>query len=374
MLPYFLLVLIPLAFTYVAIDRSSSRRLICIGASGNPLIQNHNMALPVFFVFLCLMLACRNETVGRDVANYRYIFEVFTGQSMKDFDLFRTQSLYRLLNWTIGNVTDQNYQIFLTVVAMFTIAPIALLYCEDRRRSFMKIVLFVGMSTFVMLFSGIRQMMAVSLGIIAYMFVRKKKLLWFMLTALIALGFHHSAFMIILMYPLYHLRLKKNHLWFILPIMVMLFVFNTQIFGVMNTLLAQYDESYEAIQVMSTGAYMSLILFVAFAVFSYVVVDESQMDDELYGLRNFLLLTVVLQFFAPLHTLAMRMNYYYVIFLPITIAKFVDVPQANMKRIAKIAAVVITVYFLYDFISTIYTGYVTGVSALDTVPYIPFWK
>ena len=155
--------------------------------------------------------------------------------------------------------------------------------------------------------------------------------------------------------------------------MVAVFVFNAQIFGLLNTVLAQYDESYEAIQSASTGAYMSLILFAVFAVFSYIVPDESKMDAELFGLRNFLLLTVVLQCFAPLHTLAMRMNYYYIIFLPITIAKFVDVPQANMKRIAKIAAVIITAYFLCDFISTIYTGYVTGVSALDTVPYIPFW-
>ena len=117
----------------------------------------------------------------------------------------------------------------------------------------------------------------------------------------------------------------------------------------------------------------SLILFAAFAVFSYVVPDESKMDDELYGLRNFLLLTVVLQSFAPLHTLAMRMNYYYIIFLPITVAKFVDIPQTSMKRIAKVAALIITAYFLWDFVSTVYTGYVTGVSALDTVPYIPFW-
>ena len=318
------------------------------------------------------MLACRSEVIGTDTQAYHHIFDVYSQQPIKYFDLWRSESLFRLLNWIVSRFTE-NFQVFLAIVAAISLLPMAMLYCEDRRRSVMKMLLFVGMSTFVVLFSGIRQMLAVSLGVVAYMCVRKKKPIWFLLVSLAAVGFHHSAFMILPMYPLYHLRLKKNHLWFVLPIILAVFVFNSQIFGMLNTLLAQYDESYEAVQVMSTGAYMSLILFAVFAAFSYVVADETQMNEELYGLRNFLLLTVVLQCFAPLHTLAMRMNYYYIVFVPIAVAKFVDMPRPNLKRIAKIAAWVITAYFLWDFVSTLYTGYVTGVSALDTVPYIPFW-
>ena len=373
MIPYLLLIAIAALFIFVAVDRTESARpVLCIGSNRLDKIQRQNPALPVFFFLLFLMLACRSEVIGTDTQAYHHIFDVYGQQPIKYFDLWRSESLFRLLNWTVSRFTD-NFQVLLAVVAALSLLPMAMLYCEDRRRSVIKITLFVGMATFVVLFSGIRQMLAVSLGVVAYRCVRKKKWILFLLVFFIAVGFHHSAFMILPMYPLYHLRLKKNHLWFVIPIILAVFVFNSQIFGVLNTLLERYDESYEAVQASSTGAYMSLILFAAFAAFSYIVADETQMDEELYGLRNFLLLTVVLQCFAPLHTLAMRMNYYYIVFVPITVAKFVDIPRPSMKRIAEIAAWVITVYFLWDYISTIYTGYVTGVSALDTVPYIPFW-
>ena len=374
MLPYFLLIAIPLVFTFVAFDRKAeSGAALRIGFNRAEPVQQHNLALPVFFLLLFVMLACRSDQMGTDTQAYREAFEVYGQQSLKYFDLWRAESVFRFLNWVVYSATG-NFQIFLTIIAGITLLPIMVLYCEDRHRSFMKIIVFVGMSTFVMAFSGIRQMLAVSLGVLAYMCVRNRKPVVFLLVSLLALGIHHSAFMILLMYPLYHLRLKKNHLWFVVPAVIAVFVFNSQIFGALNVLLAQYDESYEAIRTTSTGAYMSLILFAVFAAFSYIVPDESKMDSEMYGLRNFLLLTVVLQSFAPLHSMSMRMNYYYIIFIPITVAKFTDIPQLTYKRVARLAAIVITLYFLWDYINTIYTGYTTGISALDTVPYIPFWK
>ncbi len=97
------------------------------------------------------------------------------------------------------------------------------------------------------------------------------------------------------------------------------------------------------------------------------------MDDELFGLRNFLLLAVVLQCFAPIHPLAMRLNYYYILFIPMTMARLIDIPKSSMKRIAKLASVMIALYFTYDFLSKTYQSYITGISALDTIPYKFFW-
>ena len=52
-----------------------------------------------------------------------------------------------------------------------------------------------------------------------------------------------------------------------------------------------------------------LILFALFTVFAFIIPDELIIDKETTGLRNFLLLSLVLQMFAPLHSLAMRLNY-----------------------------------------------------------------
>ena len=372
MVPYILLILIPTLFTFFAVDRHTKPSRIRIGSNRNSLIENNNPALPVFFIILLVMLMFCHETIGRDLKAYKFYFEIYPTMDLQYFDFFREESLYRLLNWGIGQLTD-NYQVFIAVTSVLTVIPIAILYCEERQYSYTKIIVFVGMTTFMMMFSGVRQIIAVALGTIAYLFTRKKKFLLVLLIAVIAYGFHHSAFMILLIYPLYHARFKKNHLWFIVPALAVVFVFNRQIFAVLQAFMLSINDRYDY-AMSGTGAYMSLILFGMFAAFAYLVADESKMNDEMIGLRNYLLFAVFMQCFAPVHTLAMRLNYYFIIFIPLAVSKMLSIPRPGLERVAKWARMIIPLYFTYDFFSMLYTSYMSGSSLLDTVPYRFFWN
>ena len=277
-----------------------------------------------------------------------------------------------MLNWIIGNIFG-NYQIFLAFVAAICILPIALLYCEDRHFGFLKIVIFVNLPTFVMMFSGLRQAIAISIGTIAYHFVRKKKLFPFLLTVLIAFGFHKSSFMLLPMYWIYQIRFKRKHLLIIAPAMVVLYLFNSTIFNFLLTFIGDYADKYDA-TAGATGAVNMLILFGLFVIFSYVLSDESKMTDEMFGLRNFLLVCFALQCFAPVHNLAMRLNYYYILFIPIAVAKVFPVVRSQYRQIAKLAHIVLCAFFTVYFLYTSYISCITGISDLDTFPYVPFWR
>ena len=331
--------------------------------------------LPAFFFLLFLLLALRDESIGRDLANYHSFFDYYLSagpEAIFEFEEGR-DILFWLLNWAIGQFTD-NYQIFLAIVAAITLLPIAKLYCEDREYGFLKIILFVNMSTFVMLFSGLRQAIAMSIGLIAYEFVRKKKLLWFLLTVIIAWGFHHTAFMLFLLYPLYHVTLRKKHLWFVIPIIVAVFAFNKQIFGFLTTLLSSwFGEKYD-MAIESTGAITMLVLFILLLLLSYILPDDQKIDRETLGLRNYLLLIVLLQCFAPVHSLAMRMNYYFILFVPILIPKILKNTKYHFGDVAWLAKVVMNWFFLIYYLYTTYVSCQTGISTLDTYPYKFFWE
>jgi hypothetical protein len=228
------------------------------------------------------------------------------------------------------------------------------------------------MSTFVMMFSGIRQMLAVGIGFIAYEFTRRKKVLPFILAVLLAMNFHTSAFMLVFMYPLYYSKITKKWLFAVVPILGVVFAFNKVIFSSLSFFMAQYTK-YEG-GISSTGAYSMLILFIIFAVFAYLIPEESQLDKETIGLRNFLLLSLVIQMFAPLHNLAMRMNYYYILFIPVLLPKIISVPRTEYKQVTKFAEIVLCVFFTVIYLKDTYNSYVTGISLLDTIPYIPFWR
>ena len=374
MLPYVILMFAPLLVYQVAVNKRNSTNgegwSISIGKT--PEILHNSLIVPVFFVLFFLLLSLRHETIGRDLWNYHYTFTALSSYSFKDIWKADTDILYALLNWVVGQITD-DFQIFLTVVAAITVLPVAKIYSEDKQYGFLKVVLFMNMSVFIMMFSGLRQSIAISIAMLAYQYVRKKQPLRFLLLALIALGFHHTGFIILLYYPLYHVKLTKNQQWMTIPLIAAVFIFNKQIFGLATKLLsAVLGDNYD-VEVQATGAYLMIILFALFTIAAFFFPDEEKMDDETRGLRNFLLMTLLLQCFAPVHTLSMRMNYYFIMFVPIIVPKIFKYSKDNIKDVSKIARGVIAGFFVAYYLYTTYVSCKTGVSTLNTYPYVPFW-
>ena len=150
--------------------------------------------------------------------------------------------------------------------------------------------------------------------------------------------------------------------------MIALFIFNEEIFSFLRLFIEQYTV-YDGTMV-HTGAYMMLILFVFFAVFAFVVPDENLIDKETIGLRNLLLLSIVIQMFAPLHSLAMRMNYYYLVFIPLLMPKIVECRSEKWKQVATLGRNVIVIFFLFYF----FFIKVNGEGNLNVFPYHFFWE
>lgn len=371
MIEYIFLIFIPVIFSFVSIEKNRTRKTLLLGTSRS--ITENSMAFVVFFAIYFLMLALRNVVIGNDTLNYKNFFEAYHSSDYRIINYVGFEYLYGLFNWLFHKVSH-NFQLFLFSAAAFCVYPMAKLYCENKKHSLLQIAIFINLSTFVMLFSGLRQAMAMAMGIIAYNFVREKKLFWFIATCFVALGFHHSAFILFLMYPLYHIAFKKKDLWYIIPTIGLVVIFNTQIFSLLANLMALFSNKYEDVSITQTGAITTFLMFAAFAIFCYIIPDESKMDKEMFGLRNILLFSMVLQSFASLHTLAMRMNYYYMIFIPIIVAKVIDIPKDRYKQVAKLGGLIIAVFLFGYFFMGLYRDYITGESALNTVPYKFFWE
>ena len=218
-----------------------------------------------------------------------------------------------------------------------------------------------------MMLSGIRQMMAIGFGMIAYAFARRRKPILFLLMVAAAMSFHTSAFMLLPMYPLYRTRITKKWLYVVVPVLAVIFVFNRQFFHLLGRFLQSYTD-YSAAET-ATGAYTMLLLFAVFAVFSFIIPDESKLDEETIGMRNLLLLTLVIQMFAPLNYLAMRMNYYYLIFVPLLIPRVIECSRVKYRSIASAGRIIMLAFFFLYFFATAKAG-----SRLHIIPYHFYWE
>ena len=366
MYQYILLLAIPTIFSVLYFTYSEYMN------TEKSIIKQRNPLLLIFFICLLLILVLRHESIGRDLDAYKIYFEMYARQSYGKYPIFSEEWLFKWINIFIGEFTN-DYQLYLTIIAVITILPIAYTYCQQKNHSYVQMIIFVNMSTFVMLFSGIRQSLAIAMAMIAYQFVKKKKLIWFLVFAYLALAMHHSGFMVFLMYPMYHARLRKQHLIFVVPIIALIFIFKARIFTFLNEILSESSDNYGS-EINATGSYMSLVLFAIITIFIYVVSSDEKMDKEAFGLRNFLVLTVVLQIFASLHPLSMRLNYYYIIFVPMAVGRCLNFKKTKYKEIADFGEIVLCVFFTIYFIWNTYNSFITGKSTLDTIPYKFFWE
>lgn len=359
MWPYVLLVLIPIIVRHVRIYGST----LYLARESKTKDEN---TLKLFWGILLGMLVLRHEVVGTDTHAYHNIFNHFAKSSWSEVIEYNNEVGYSVFNKIVSLCTD-NFRWILILSAFISVYFMAKTYIKYSEDASLTIALLITTSNFVMLFSGLRQAIAISLGFLAFEFVKKKRIFAFLITVIVAIMFHTSAFMILFMYPLYHARITKNWMLLIVPMLGVLFVYNEPVFGYLTEIMSRFTE-YDA-TIASTGAYTMLILYGTFAVFSYVIPDEDRMDQEAFGMRNFLLFSVALQMFAPLHTLAMRMNYYYMAFIPLAIPKIIKCRSQRWNQVAVVAKYVMVIFFIAYFFITLSRD-----NPLSIYPYHFMWE
>ena len=330
-------------------------------------IKNEKRITVVFFFIFFLILAFRSVDIGIDLNNYEYYFESIKMTSWSDLSNLEVELLYVVLNKIVSSIGG-DFQFFLAVVALICVFPFAYFYYKESENAMLTIAIFVNVSIFTMFFSGLRQAISFSVGIIAFYCVRNKKIFKFLFWVLIAYLFHKSAVVLIALYPIYHIRITKKSFQFIVPIMGVLFIFRRQIFDLLLIIFNDfYDREYE---LADTGAYSILILFVLFTVYSFIEMDDEFVDKDTMGLRNILVVATCIQMFASVHSLAMRMNYYFIPFIPVIISKISTRGNKEDKFIVKIINIVLIAFFLLYFFYEAKNGRDT----LRIFPYETFWS
>lgn len=330
-------------------------------------LQSERKITVVFFILFFIILALRRKDIGIDLSNYEVYFKRSAVLNYKALTHLDIEYGYLVLNKFISNINN-NFQFYLGVVAFITVLPLGILYYKESENALVSIGIFINLSVFNMLFSGLRQSIAIGIGVFAFYCAKNKKKLKFLLCVFLAVLFHRSAVILLILYPVYNIKISKNKIFIITFLMGILFIFKEMIFSFLLKYIGEvYDERYGS--VTNTGAYSILILFIIFCVYSFLMIDIES-ESELNGLRNILVLATCLQIFASLNSVAMRFNYYFIPYIPILISKISNHCDEDDKKIADIANYVMIVFFFFYFFYMAYTGD----DILRIFPYKAFWQ
>lgn len=301
-----------------------------------------------FFTAYLLLLCLRDYSVGVDtygyVEEYEYTRLLGWGAAMDYGDEEIGFKIFRMIVQCFGGA-----RLFVSIAAILIVVPVMYLYQKEAEGSIICISFFLISLLFEMFFSGMRQSIAIALGVPAYYLVKKKSLFKFLLIVALACSFHKSAIVLLALYPAYHLRITKIWLWAIIPAMVFV-VWQNEFFLDLIFKLAgkEYTDGYSYLT-GDSGQLKLMILFVMLAIYSYVIFDEKLAGKEEMGLRNILLMAAFIHLLTPFHPTISRINYYFILFIPVAISRINNRCTKQMCELRTIATAVMPMFFIVYF-------------------------
>lgn len=333
-------------------------------------VTKHNLVVDAFFFIWLFLLLFRSVEVGSDLSVYRLHFYKYAQMSWLEFFrkvLSGSELGYIAIVKLLSYVTD-NFQWVIICCACIAVIPIWKLYRNERYFGFLMVVMFINIAPFSMYFSGLRQAMAMAFVVPCYHYCKEKNIKKYLLMILIAWLFHKSAFILLLMYPIYHLRLKKQiHMLYLLPGIALVYIFNMPIFKFLLWFIGDYMDRY-ADGIRETGAYTVLLLLTIMLVYAFLIPDSKRLDSDTVGLRNLMVLSVFLQTFSGVHSIAMRMNYYYLLFIPLLIPRIIVCGNLKYRTLIKLSIICMILFFTFYYFYKAYTGS----DILNVYPYKSF--
>lgn len=154
--------------------------------------------VPVF-----ILIAFKAETVGTDTISYLSSYKSardFGMDSLSDFGFDRIEPGYTLLLWILARIHADEQ--FLSVITGLIVAYSLYKYIwQNASNRCMALYLFVTMGFFQFAMSGIRQTIAICISMLAYKYIKERKLFYFLGAIALASTFHKS---VVVFLPIYY--------------------------------------------------------------------------------------------------------------------------------------------------------------------------
>ena len=327
--------------------------------------RNNNSAI-IIAVLITLLFGLRHPSMGWDLqygGAYGYLWSFKNISTMTLKEAFLTNWLnyekgYVVFNKLISYLSHDE-QFLLFCCAVLSIMPIGYLIKKCSRDSSFSYLVYLGLPCFLMPFSGLRQGIAIGLCCLNYVNIKEKNLKRFLILLLITCGFHYSAFVFALAYPLYHVKIDRKIRIASLIGLVIVYVLRYQLFSTLSLLFKSNAVAQD------NGAFTLLFVFVLVYVFCFIFIDET--DYESSGFLNIFFLACVCQCFGGIYSIALRVGYYFMPAIIIALPNAINyMKNRNNYLISK---------YLVGFIFIIYGLYAIRTSSwAEAYPYFFFWE
>ncbi len=328
------------------------------------------------FIPMVFIAALRKETVGLDTLVYKNAYYAING-STNSWEERNWEKGYVVLNKIVGFISNNNAQVFFGVVSCIILIGCGIFIIENSEdiNTFLPVFLFVTLNNYFTSMVSLRQYCALAIGINSYTILKKDNSIKGYIKSLIlialALSFHNSAFVLLLVPALF--VLKKIHRKFVV-VTLLLGVFAYQFFNsIMNLLFkvftgfARYtvngNVKFEGVQLGKVYIVLLLVKIII-AIWVFCLNPDDKRNRELYILLVLNVVSVIISFLTMRVALVWRLGYYFDIMLILLLPKI----------IGRIRGIGILPHIVVLFAGVVYFIYLCYVNTAGCIPYLFYWQ
>lgn len=331
----------------------------------------------IFFtsIHLIVVQGLRHINVGTDLRRYATHYAFSTQVPLTVYFESRFEVGYQFLNFLLASlgVSFQGF-IFLVSVFVFTILGIFLYkYSESPWLSYM---LYMSLGLFDFGFSGLRQAISMSIILVSFNSIIRKKGVKFLITVFIATLFHKTAIIFIVIYPLVNWEKVNRFYKLSYPLLFISFLaFGSVISRISISLFNEEILSRITMDSgLTTSALIVLIIFV-FSLISKYCIQEMKQSRYFNILLTIVSVSLLLQLLSGYNYSFTRVNLYlfhYIIIIVPLVFKNWRSSLINKNKYGVFLINMLTYALLLTIIMLYYQN-VLETNPHDIVPHQFFW-
>lgn len=320
----------------------------------NKLDMNDNTKKKVFLIFtgllFILLASLRHESVGADTSDYWLDYEVGRSATFKEvITNWGENKAYYWLNGIFSR-TGAPIQVWFGFLGLAAVGPVFYLIYKYSDNLLFSVLLYLIVGTYMFTLAGLKQTVAMTFLIFAFVQVVNRKPLLFLLFVAIATFFHQTSIVFIIVYPL--AKIKSLQLQTVLySAMTLLAFFNAVpiLQTVIDFLDNEHYESYlnEDSQYSLVSFSIQLLMLLVCLLYSKNSKTDKHTQAVFFTIS---FLGIAMQAYASSFASLFRLSVYFnnglIILMPNSIK---TEPNNNYRRILEWAAMAVFIsYYVYS--------------------------
>ena len=266
------------------------------------------------FSQLFILMAFR-YSIGLDYQMYAFGFNNMQEAGFGTLSYKDWETGFVIFTKLLGMIPGMDYQWYMIVLSVIAILPAAIFIYKNSEMPWLSTILYVNMFVYFMCMNFLRQMIALSLMMLAWHFMKRNKFILYAVIILIASFFHQTALFMIPVYLLVKMKPGLKELLIYGFIMLWFYTASTNLIDlVTNFYHEEYKESVFIVEGVSF-VYAILPLFITIAAFVLVKMETINLTSENRYLTNLTLIGTIMMVTMSKHSIIERLSYYFIIFM-----------------------------------------------------------